>query len=148
MFVQLSGSWRIPLCPAIWNVPDQGASALHVDKLQRQVVILLPEQPHDFLEVIDLLAGDPDLFVLNSCLDLHLETLDEFDDFLAGILGDTLLDTDIHGRCDIGGRFDLFKVQTLGVQLQPGALTKEHLRNFFSLPIVSGDNMDILGSPV
>jgi len=29
------------------------ASALHVDKLQRNIVILLLKQPHDFLEVID-----------------------------------------------------------------------------------------------
>jgi len=43
-----------------------GALALHVDKLQRNVVILLLKQPHDFLEVIDLLTSEPDLVVLNS----------------------------------------------------------------------------------
>jgi len=52
-------------------------------------------------------------FCLNSWLDLDFKTLDEFDDFLACLFGDTLLDKDIHLYCAMGGGFDFLEVQKL-----------------------------------
>ena len=112
---------------AVCSVPKQGVSALHVDKLKWNVVILLLKQTHDFLEVIDFLTGNPDLVVLNSWLDLELKALDEFDDFLAGLFGDTLPDKDICLCRAMGGGFDLLAVQTFGIHLKPSALTNKHL---------------------
>jgi len=54
-------------------------SPFYVYKLQSKIVILLHEQPHDFLEVVDLIARDPNMIVQNSWLDLGLKTLDQFD---------------------------------------------------------------------
>src|SRR3990170_7954689 len=99
-----------------------GASTLHVHELERKVVVLLPEQPHDLLKIIDLLASDPDLVILYGWLDLHLETLNELDDFLAGLFGDTLLDLDIHVCYYMGDKFDLLDAQAFGVHLKPDAL--------------------------
>jgi len=62
-------------------------SPFYVYKLQSKIVILLHEQPHDFLEVVDLIARDPNMIVQNSWLDLDLKTLDQFDDFQTGLLG-------------------------------------------------------------
>jgi len=46
-----------------------------LDKLQSKIVLLRHEQLHDFLEIIDLIAGDPDMIVQNSCWTLNLSDL-------------------------------------------------------------------------
>jgi len=85
---------------------------------------------------------------LNSGLNLDLKTLDEFDDFLAGLFGDTLLDKNIHLYCAMGGGFDILEVQTLGRHFKPSALTDEHLGNCFNLPIISSNNVNRLSFSV
>jgi len=62
----------------IYVVPLQSRNRLvtvYVDKLQSKIVILLHEQPHDFLEVVDLIARDPNMIVQNSWLTLTLRPL-------------------------------------------------------------------------
>src|SRR3990170_6139118 len=134
----------LPTWVWLFSMRRTTASVLHVDELERKVVVLLPEQPHDLLKIIDLLAGDPDLVILNGWLDLHLETLNELDDFLAGIFGDTLLDLDVHVCYDMRGEFDLLDAQTFGVHFKPDALRYEHTRDRLDLQFVCGNDVNAL----
>jgi len=97
--------------------PESAQSPFYVDKLQSKIVILLHEQPHDFLEVVDLIAGDPDMIVQNSWLDLDLKRLDQFDDFQTGLSGDTILYLDVHLCYAQGGGCDSLEIQKLGVNV-------------------------------
>ena len=92
-------------------------SPFYVYKLQSKIVILLHEQPHDFLEVVDLIARDPNMIVQNSWLDLGLKTLDQFDYFQTGLFGDTILYLDVHLCCAQGRWRDSLEIQKLGVNV-------------------------------
>ena len=119
-------------------------SPFYVDKLQSKIVILLHEQPHDFLEVVDLIARDPNMIVQNSWLDLDLKTLDQFDDFQTGLSGDTVLYLDVHLCYAQGGWYDSLEIQKLGVNFEPKALTSKYLYKRLNLHTIPGDNMNTL----
>jgi thioredoxin reductase (NADPH) len=62
--------------------------------LQGQLEIGLAQQGHYRLQVVALLAGDPDLIALNGDLDLQLGVLDELHDFAAQVLLDPVSGND------------------------------------------------------
>jgi hypothetical protein len=58
----------------------------HVHELQRQLELGSSQERHDLLQIVDLLAGDSHLFVLDGGLDLELAVLDQLDQLAGGIL--------------------------------------------------------------
>jgi hypothetical protein len=85
------------------------------------------------LEVVDLIASDPDIIVQNSWSDLDLKTLDQFNDFQTGLSGNTILYLDVHLRYAQRGGCDFLEIQTLGVSFEPKALTSKYLYNRLNL---------------
>jgi hypothetical protein len=124
--------------------PESAQSPFYVYKLQSKIIILRREQPHDFLEVVDLIARDPDMIVQNSWLDLDFKRLDQFNDFQTGLSGDTILYLDVHLCYAKGGGCDSLEIQTPGVNVKPKTLTSKYLYNRFNLHTIPGDNMNTL----
>src|SRR5579872_280987 len=85
----------------LWASPR--VSVPEVVELQRQVELRAAQQLDGRLQVVTLLAGDPDLFALDAGLDLELRVLDEARDLPAGLGIDPLLEEDLLAGGGEGG---------------------------------------------
>src|SRR5581483_11355072 len=71
-----------------WAWPGPAGSGPEVHELQGDAEVVLLDGPDDGLEVVLLLAGDPNLVALDLALHLQPGRLHELDDLLGLLLGD------------------------------------------------------------
>src|SRR6185369_5870773 len=84
-----------------------------IRKLHLHIQILAFEELDRILEIIAVLAGHPDLIVLDLGLHLELGLLDDGNDILGLLLGYALLDSDNLAHHPARGRLDLAVLQRL-----------------------------------
>ncbi len=109
--------------------PRRSRSIPEIVELQRDLKLGLAQQRHRLLQVVALLAADPQLVAVDLGLDLELGLLERGDDLLRQFLLDALLDGDLlarTGQVHLGlGRLQAADVDAAGNQAR--AQDVEHL---------------------
>lgn len=116
----------------------------HIHKLQGDLVILFFDEGDDGLQVIDLLAADAQLIILDRGLHFELRSFDQLDNFLSKLFFDPLLDRDFAPDRSACGIVRIAVLERFGVDLLAHDVCDEDLAHRIHLHLVCGEEADFL----
>src|SRR5579875_451426 len=123
-----------------WS-PSRSSSIVH--KLQGQLIIELPEEGDDFLQIVLALAPDADLLVLILRVHLELGRFDRIDQRLALLLGDPGAKDDSPAHRSLRSRFDLAVLERLYRDAALDGTALNDIDDVLQLELVVGDDDDL-----